>query len=260
MLLHNGNKFACVPIGHFVVLKEHYLNVKMVLQKLRYSEHNWAICIDFKMVNFLLAQQGEYTKHPCFICYWDSCATDQHRVKKDWAAREDLAVGDKYITNEPLVNRDHTILLLLHIKLDLMKQFVKALDKDGVCFNYIAKTFLGHSMENFKAGIFDGPQIRKLKQAQTFTARVTVAERAAWCSYFSVIREFLCNTKASNYRNFVNVMFQNFQALGAKTSFKLYYLFRHLDYFPENLGDYISKIWQHFFITSWYTKVLRHSD
>ena len=54
MLLDNGNKFACVPIGHFVMVEEHYLNAKMVLQKLRYSEHNWAICIDFKMVNFLL--------------------------------------------------------------------------------------------------------------------------------------------------------------------------------------------------------------
>ena len=58
MLLHNGNKVACVPIGHFVIVTEHYLNVKMVLQKLRYGEHNWAICIDFKMVNSLLGKQG----------------------------------------------------------------------------------------------------------------------------------------------------------------------------------------------------------
>ena len=52
VLLHKGNKFACVPIGHSVVVKEHYLNVKMVLNKLGYSEHNWAICVNFKMVNF----------------------------------------------------------------------------------------------------------------------------------------------------------------------------------------------------------------
>ena len=58
MLLHNSNKFACFPIGYCVIVKEHYLNVKMVLQKLRYSEHNWAICVDFKMVNFLLEPQG----------------------------------------------------------------------------------------------------------------------------------------------------------------------------------------------------------
>ena len=58
MLLHNGNKFACAPMGHSVIIKEHFLNAKTILQKLRYSEHNWAICVDFKMVNFLLGQQG----------------------------------------------------------------------------------------------------------------------------------------------------------------------------------------------------------
>ena len=118
-----------------------------------------------------------------------------------------------------------------------MKQFVKALDKDGDCFNYIAKTFPGLSMGKLKAGIFDGPQIRKLMQDEIFTARMTVAERVAWCSYVSVIREFLGNTKSSNYRNLVDVMLQNFQALGARMSIKLHYLFSHQDYFPENLGD-----------------------
>ena len=72
---------------------------------------------------------------------------------------------------------------------------MKALDKDGNCLNYIAKTFPCLSMEKLKAGIVDGPQIRKLMQDQTFTARMTVAERAAWCSNVSVIREFLGNTK-----------------------------------------------------------------
>ena len=179
MLLHNGYKFACVPIGHSVIVKEHYLNVKMALQKLRCSEHNWAICVDFKIVNFLSGQQGGYTKHPSFLCYWESRATNSALGKKDWPAREDLAIGDKNIINVPLVNRDRIILPLLHIKLGLMKQFVKDPGKDGDCFNYIAKIFPGLSMEELKAGIFDGPQIRKLMHNQTFTARMTVAERAA---------------------------------------------------------------------------------
>ena len=54
VLLHNGNKFACLPIRHSVIVKEHYLNVKMVLQKLRYSEHNLTICVDFEMDNFFV--------------------------------------------------------------------------------------------------------------------------------------------------------------------------------------------------------------
>ena len=52
VLLHNGNKFPCVPIGHSVIVKEDYLNVKMILQKLRHSEDKGVICVDFKMVNF----------------------------------------------------------------------------------------------------------------------------------------------------------------------------------------------------------------
>ena len=82
-----------------------------------------------------------------------------------------------------------------------MKKIVKAFDEDGDCFICIAETFPGLSMEKLKAGIFDGRRIRKLMQDQTFTARMTVAERAAWCSYVSVIREFLGNTKASSYWN-----------------------------------------------------------
>ena len=58
VLLYKGNKFACVPIGHSVFVKEHYLNVKMVLNKLGYNEHNWTIWLNFNMANFLLGQQG----------------------------------------------------------------------------------------------------------------------------------------------------------------------------------------------------------
>ena len=114
---------------------------------------------------------------------------------------------------------------------------MKALDKDGDCFNCILKTFLGLSMKKLKADIFDGLQILKLMQDQTFTARTPLAERVTWCSYVSVIREFLGNTKASNYRNLVDVMLQNFQVLSARLSIKLRYLYCHLNYFPENLGD-----------------------
>ena len=43
-----------------------------------------------------------------------------------------------------------------------MKQYMKALDKHGDCFNYIVKKFPGVSVEKMKAVIFDEPQIRKL--------------------------------------------------------------------------------------------------
>ena len=87
-----------------------------------------------------------------------------------------------------------------------MKQLVKALDKHGSCFNNIVQKFPGLSMKKPKEGIFDGPQIRKLIQDQALTAYMTAVESAAWCSYVSVVREFLGNTEASNYQHLVDLM------------------------------------------------------
>ena len=47
-----------------------------------------------------------------------------------------------------------------------MKLFVKALGKDGDCFQYICKSFPSPSNEKLKAGIFDGPQIQQLIRYQ----------------------------------------------------------------------------------------------
>ena len=48
VLLHNGNKFGSIPIGHSITLKTKYENTKLVLDKLKYYEHRWLICMDFK--------------------------------------------------------------------------------------------------------------------------------------------------------------------------------------------------------------------
>jgi hypothetical protein len=71
ILLHNGNKYAGIPIAHSTQLKEEYY-ISLVLNKIKYHEHEWVICVDLKMVNFLLGQQsGSRIKFPCFICLWD---------------------------------------------------------------------------------------------------------------------------------------------------------------------------------------------
>jgi hypothetical protein len=40
-----------------------------------------------------------------------------------------------------------------------MKQFVKALPKEGECFKYLCKKFPGLSDEKLKEGIFVGPDL-----------------------------------------------------------------------------------------------------
>jgi hypothetical protein len=44
VLLHNGNNYASLPIGHSVHLKESYENLELVLTKIGYTAHDWMIC------------------------------------------------------------------------------------------------------------------------------------------------------------------------------------------------------------------------
>ena len=59
------------------------------------------------------------------------------------------------------------------MKLGLMKQYLKALDKEENCFRYSYSAFPGLSEEKLKAGIFDGRQIRKKTRDKDFTTSMT---------------------------------------------------------------------------------------
>lgn len=61
VLLNNGNKYGSIPIGHSTRMKEEYKAISLVLEKINYHENQWVICVDLKMVNFLLGQQSGYT-------------------------------------------------------------------------------------------------------------------------------------------------------------------------------------------------------
>lgn len=127
VLLYNGNQFTSVLVTYLTPLKEKYEAVMYVLEKIHYDQHEWFICVDLKMVNFLLGQ-----KYPCFLCKWDSSDTAQHYMKRDWPIRKELIPCSTMNTiNKPQVDRDRVLFPLLYIKHGLIKQFTKALDKDG---------------------------------------------------------------------------------------------------------------------------------
>ena len=57
------------------------------------------------------------------------------------AVREQMVPGEKNIQAQPLVERSKIVFPPLHIKLGVMKQFVKALNKEGACFKLSAANF-----------------------------------------------------------------------------------------------------------------------
>ena len=239
ILLHNGNKYASIPIAHSVTLEEKYENLAYVLNKIKYHDHKWLICTDIKLVTIMLGQQSGFTKRPCFICEWDSRARDQHYLVKKWKLREEYKPGYKNILHKNLVDPDKILLPPLHIKLGLMKQFVKAIKKlDTDAFKYLFEKFPKLSEAKVKEGIFDGPQIRTLLRDKAFENKMTDKEKAAWTSFREVVTKFLGNKKDSDYVNIVETLLTNFKNLGCLMSLKLHYLHSHLDRFPDNVGDF----------------------
>ncbi|GFW18158.1 uncharacterized protein TNCV_4006981 [Trichonephila clavipes] len=104
VLLHNGNRYASVPVGHSVHLKECYENLEFILNKLSYSDHKWIICSDLNVISMLLGQQSSYTKLPCFLCEGDSHDRKQHYVKQTWPIRKALIPRVKNVERQSLVD------------------------------------------------------------------------------------------------------------------------------------------------------------
>ena len=68
-----------------------------------------------------------------------------------------------------------------------MKQFVKALDKNG---QYISSALPGLSNEKLLADIFDGPQILKLIKDPNFQHLMNEIELASWLSLWKLFKVF----------------------------------------------------------------------
>jgi hypothetical protein len=84
---------------------------------------------------------------------WDSRDDQQHYVKRDWPVRRTLKPGSHNVLSHPLVNPKKIILPPLHIKLGIMKNFVKALKQDSKAMAFLKRKFPRVSEAKLKAGV-----------------------------------------------------------------------------------------------------------
>ena len=237
VLLHNGNRYPSLPLAYSVTMRENYENMKEILQWIHYDENQWAICADFKVIAILTGLQLGYTKYCCFICLWDSRDRAHHYKRKDWPVRNVTIPGTSNIIHQPLVERQNVILPSLHIKLGLMKQLVKALNKECAAFTYLGKKLPALSVAKIKEGVFVGPQIRDLLNDGQFEETLDDLQMAAWKAFKAVCQGFLGNHRTPNYMVLVQQLLYSYEALGCNMSLKLHFLMSHLNFFPDNMGS-----------------------
>ncbi|GBM29978.1 hypothetical protein AVEN_167451-1 [Araneus ventricosus] len=132
-------------------MKETYETLKHMLSSIEYSKHSWHMRAYLKVIAVLVGLQAGYTKFFCFLCQWDNRGREKHYIKNVWLKRQFLIQGVKNEENEPLVKK--ILLPPLHIKLGLMKNFVKAIDCGGSGFQYIRLMFPKVSETKIKEGM-----------------------------------------------------------------------------------------------------------
>ena len=200
VLLHNGNKYPSIPIAHSVHLKASYDNVELLLEAIKYSEYQWSLCGDPKVIGLLMGMQAGFTKYCCFLCLWYSRAVSQHYKQKYWGSRSTFVPGEHSLKENPLVDLNKVLLSLLHITLGLMKNFEKALHKNGAAFQQLSTVFPGFSAAKLKEGIFVGPQIREVLKDTDFEELLNLKELRAWEPFKSVCSGFLGKTRVPDYK------------------------------------------------------------
>ena len=135
-------------------------------------------------------------------------------LKKDWPARKSLEPGIMNVENQPLVEPGKILLPSMHLKLGLMKNFVKAMNQEAAAFTYLREKFPRLNEAKLKGGIFIGPQIQDLIKDEYFDKLLQGDEKVAWDSFKSVVKGFLGNRKAENYEELVSNLLQSYQKLG----------------------------------------------
>ena len=90
-----------------------------------------------------------------------------------------MCPGVKNVLHPKLVNEKDIIMPPLHIKLGLMKNFVKKLDRTDHTFLYFGTKSPKLSEATIKEGVFIGPQIRELLKDKRFDEIIVGKEKAA---------------------------------------------------------------------------------
>lgn len=141
VLLHNGNQQPSVPIAYSKRLNESYENLKFLLEKIKYTQYEWQIVADFKVIGMLMGLKKGWSTYPCFLCLWNSRQPQKHYTQNSWPSRKNesiiftssprtVAIANKFsVISNALVKREKIIFPPLHIKLGLFQQFMKTMVK-----------------------------------------------------------------------------------------------------------------------------------
>lgn len=252
VLLHNTNKLPSIPLLYSRTLTEKYEDVEKALQIINYEQHQWEVIADLKLLNVLCGVGTASSRYPCVLCTWYGTHRKnldkqyfQSEVMPRWLAQG--GVGSFSSVHESLIKLSKVIIPPLHTKLGLISQFVKKLDPESDAFTFLQQLFNRKSAAKLAAGIFNGPEIRKLlKNSSQFCQFLNPVEKAAFLSFESICKNFLGKHRSSNYKTIAKELVENYYHMGCNMSYKLHLIDAHIDDMPPNCSDYSDEMGERF--------------
>ena len=138
-------------------------------------------------------------------------------------ADNSYAPGVKNIQHIPLVNPNEVLIPPLHIKLGLMKNFVKAMAKQNLNdFAFFCKKFPKLSQAKLEQGIFVGPQIRELFEDLESEKTLNTLELRPWYAFKWICSNFFGNFKSNSYLGVAELL-AAYKEMGCRKSFKMHF-------------------------------------
>ena len=134
--------------------------------------------------------------------------------------REHLHPGSHNVINQFLIPVEKILLPTLQIKLDLVNQFVKALNQASAAFQHIRQMFPKVSDAKISAGIFVGPQIKVMLAYKELEDKMSAVEKEAWIAFRHVVHSFLSNNKSGNYKELVENLIVRYIDMKSRMSIK----------------------------------------
>jgi len=150
---------------------------------------------------------------------------------KKFPLSSEATPGQRNVIHPALGEKTNFYLLSLHIKLGLIKIFVKALDEGSVKFVSLRENFPKVSGAKMKEGIFVGPQIKQIFEDQTFSTKLNFTERRAWKAFENIRINILGKERPENYSDTVQELISSYSAVGCNMSLKLHFLHSLPDFF-----------------------------
>lgn len=185
---------------------------------------------DFRVIALQLSMQLDYTDFCCFLSEWEYRARSNHSAVTEWPRRKQFLPAKITLQMNHLQTYRKCIYSYLHIKLELMKNSMEAMSRNGGFRNLVRK-FRRVSDAKIKEGTFVILQIKCVMNDKNSDKVLEGAKKRGWKAFILAVDNFMRRQTAKLAAQMLEAQ--------RKTECKYHLINTHhsrLDFIPTNLG------------------------